>query len=549
MILAAVYLLWAVQRAFTGEPDEKNAATPRDRLPRARARSCRCSACRCSSASTRSRCSTGSSRASPRSSPRSTRTATTRRPRSTSRRAVRRRHGRVTMPRRSCTPRRLAAVYPEAGQVIALAPVAPIAAPSIDWFAIAPRDRAVRGRARRSCSLRSLVRHDPRVHEASLLDRDRRRRHRRRCSPACSGRFVQDNGPYQAIAAGMVAVDGFAVFAQTVVLDRDAARAVAVVELPEARAPRRARVLRADAVLGHRHDADGVGERPRHDLPVARDPLDRAVRARRVRPPAHRRRRRPASSTSCSARSRRRCSSTASRSSTAATGTTNLTGIADFLATTTLLHDGVLLLGIAFLLVGLGFKVAAAPFHMWTPDVYQGAPTPVTAFMASATKAAAFAAILRVFVGAFPLYSVDWRPIVFGARRAVAARREHRRDRADRREAHARVLVDQPRGLRADRGAGRDREGHERGAVLRAHVRGDDDRRVRGRGASSRARATTSTRSPTTAGSRRRQPVLAGAAHACSCSRRPGVPLTGGFVAKLVGVQRGGRRSASTCSR
>ena len=58
---------------------------------------------------------------------------------------------------------------------------------------------------------------------------------------------------------------------------------------------------------------------------------------------------------------------------------------------------------------------------------------------------------------AFPLYSVDWRPIVFGARRAVAARREHRRRRADRREADARVLVDQPRGLHPDRGAGRDR--------------------------------------------------------------------------------------------
>ena len=50
---------------------------------------------------------------------------------------------------------------------------------------------------------------------------------------------------------------------------------------------------------------------------------------------------------------------------------------------------------------------------MWTPDVYQGSPTPVTAFMASATKAAAFAAILRVFVGSFSLYSVDWRPIIF----------------------------------------------------------------------------------------------------------------------------------------
>ncbi len=67
-----------------------------------------------------------------------------------------------------------------------------------------------------------------------------------------------------------------------------------------------------------------------------------------------------------------------------------------------LLHDGVLFIGFALLLVGLGFKVAAAPFHMWTPDVYQGAPTPVTAFMAAATKAAAFAALLRIFVGSVP---------------------------------------------------------------------------------------------------------------------------------------------------
>ena len=65
------------------------------------------------------------------------------------------------------------------------------------------------------------------------------------------------------------------------------------------------------------------------------------------------------------------------------------------------------------LLVGLGFKIAAVPFHMWTPDVYEGAPTPITAFMASATKAAGFAALLRVFLVAFPLYRDDWRPIVW----------------------------------------------------------------------------------------------------------------------------------------
>ena len=62
-----------------------------------------------------------------------------------------------------------------------------------------------------------------------------------------------------------------------------------------------------------------------------------------------------------------------------------------------------LLVGIALLLVGFGFKVAAVPFHMWAPDVYDGAPTPITAYMAAAVKAAAFAAFLRVWLEAFPL--------------------------------------------------------------------------------------------------------------------------------------------------
>ncbi len=95
-----------------------------------------------------------------------------------------------------------------------------------------------------------------------------------------------------------------------------------------------------------------------------------------------------------------------------ATGTTSLTGIHDFLAQNTLLEQGTLLAGFALLLVGLGFKVAAVPFHMWTPDVYQGAPTPITAFMSAAVKAAAFAALLRVFGVAFPLYSTDWKPAI-----------------------------------------------------------------------------------------------------------------------------------------
>jgi NADH-quinone oxidoreductase subunit N len=74
-------------------------------------------------------------------------------------------------------------------------------------------------------------------------------------------------------------------------------------------------------------------------------------------------------------------------------------------------NDTLLFLGIALLGVGLLFKVGAAPFHSWIPDVYQGAPTPVTALMAAATKVAAFGALLRVFYVAFGGLGWDWRPV------------------------------------------------------------------------------------------------------------------------------------------
>ncbi|MBA4379633.1 MAG: NADH-quinone oxidoreductase subunit N, partial [Anaerolinea sp.] len=72
-----------------------------------------------------------------------------------------------------------------------------------------------------------------------------------------------------------------------------------------------------------------------------------------------------------------------------------------------------MLIGAALILVGFSFKVAAVPFHMWTPDVYQGAPTPVTGFMAVGAKAAGFAALLRVFVTAFPSLDVDLVPVLW----------------------------------------------------------------------------------------------------------------------------------------
>ena len=76
-------------------------------------------------------------------------------------------------------------------------------------------------------------------------------------------------------------------------------------------------------------------------------------------------------------------------------------------------HDALALAGVALLLVGLAFKVAAVPFHFWAPDVYEGAPTPVTAFMASAGKAAAFGAMLRVLTEALPQWRDDYQPVIW----------------------------------------------------------------------------------------------------------------------------------------
>jgi NADH-quinone oxidoreductase subunit N len=91
-----------------------------------------------------------------------------------------------------------------------------------------------------------------------------------------------------------------------------------------------------------------------------------------------------------------------------ATGSTDFSGIAQAAGDVT--SDPLLLTGIALSVVGLAFKASVAPFHQWTPDVYEGAPTPVTAFMAVATKAAAFGAFLRLFDVALLDASADWAP-------------------------------------------------------------------------------------------------------------------------------------------
>jgi NADH-quinone oxidoreductase subunit N len=96
-----------------------------------------------------------------------------------------------------------------------------------------------------------------------------------------------------------------------------------------------------------------------------------------------------------------------------ATGTTSLSGISTAV-TSAAFPRHLLLIGSALILVGFGFKVAAVPFHMWTPDVYQGAPSSVTGFMAVGAKVAGFAALLRIFITAFPSIDADLVPILWG---------------------------------------------------------------------------------------------------------------------------------------
>src|SRR5262249_12733625 len=84
-----------------------------------------------------------------------------------------------------------------------------------------------------------------------------------------------------------------------------------------------------------------------------------------------------------------------------ATKTTNIDLIKSVIASGNVLYPTLLLVGAAMMLVGFGFKIASAPFHLWTPDVYEGAPTIVTGFMGTGPKAAVFAAFLRVFADSF----------------------------------------------------------------------------------------------------------------------------------------------------
>jgi NADH-quinone oxidoreductase subunit N len=94
------------------------------------------------------------------------------------------------------------------------------------------------------------------------------------------------------------------------------------------------------------------------------------------------------------------------------TGTTEITAISKFIAKAGL-QSPTIIMGMALLVIGFGFKAALVPFHMWTPDVYEGAPAPITAFMSAGPKAAAFAAFVRIFMEALPTLQGEWTGVIW----------------------------------------------------------------------------------------------------------------------------------------
>ena len=96
-----------------------------------------------------------------------------------------------------------------------------------------------------------------------------------------------------------------------------------------------------------------------------------------------------------------------------ATGTTNLSEIAAFIKVNEITSSPSLSMAFVLLITGFGFKIASVPFHMWAPDVYEGSPTPITAYLSAGSKAAAFSVMLRIFIDAFTLSSGHWWQILW----------------------------------------------------------------------------------------------------------------------------------------
>ncbi len=160
-------------------------------------------------------------------------------------------------------------------------------------------------------------------------------------------------------------------------------------------------------------------------------------------------------------------------------GSTDFAAIAAAIGRAGVLGDPLVLVGIALTAVGLAFKASIAPFHQWTPDVYEGAPTPITAFMAVATKAAAFAVFVRFFDVALAPQAGEWQPALAVLAADLDRRRQRRRARPGLAEAAARLLGRRPGRLHPRRPGGRQPGRRQRARLLPRRLRLHEPRGLR----------------------------------------------------------------------
>ena len=190
-----------------------------------------------------------------------------------------------------------------------------------------------------------------------------------------------------------------------------------------------------------------------------------------------------------------------------------------------------LIVGIVFVLVGLAFKISAVPFHMWTPDVYEGAPTPVTVFFSTAPKVAAFALLLRTMATPFGHQLIAWQQLIvlvsiasmiLGALAAIGQTQHQAADG---------VFLDRPHGLCADRPRGRHAGRHPRRAGLSDRLRVHERRHIRlhHRHAAPRPGAGADHRPERPGAHRSRAGAGDGGVHV----RMAGIPPLSGFFGKL----------------
>ena len=196
------------------------------------------------------------------------------------------------------------------------------------------------------------------------------------------------------------------------------------------------------------------------------------------------------------------------------------------------IDDPLLLIGIALAATGLAFKLSIAPFHQWTPDVYEGAPTPVTAFMSVATKAAVFCVLVRFFDVALGPAAGQLAARARGAGDGLDRRRQRRRPRAALAEAAARLLGHRPVRLHDGRRGRRQRRRGQRAGLLPRRLHADEPRRLRG-DHDPRARDRLRRRHPRRSRASARERPLLAVALTISMLALAGLPGTAGFIGKL----------------